>query len=66
MQSLVTTDWLAGELGSPGLVIFDATKYLPNSLKPMSRAPGISTSTKSPIPTLTCRTWSPPPAASPN
>jgi thiosulfate/3-mercaptopyruvate sulfurtransferase len=30
MQSLVTTEWLAGELGKPGLVVFDATKYLPN------------------------------------
>ena len=30
MGPLVTTEWLAGELGKPGLVIFDATKYLPN------------------------------------
>ena len=30
MGPLVTTDWLAGEIGKPGLVIFDATKYLPN------------------------------------
>jgi thiosulfate/3-mercaptopyruvate sulfurtransferase len=30
MGPLVTTDWLASELGKPGLVIFDATKYLPN------------------------------------
>lgn len=30
MGPLVTTDWLAGELGKPDLVIFDATKYLPN------------------------------------
>jgi thiosulfate/3-mercaptopyruvate sulfurtransferase len=33
MQSLVTTDWLAGELGKPDLVVFDATKYLPNEPK---------------------------------
>ena len=33
MEPLVTTDWLAGELGKPGLVIFDATKYLPNEDK---------------------------------
>lgn len=30
MGPLVTTDWLAAELGKPDLVIFDATKYLPN------------------------------------
>jgi thiosulfate/3-mercaptopyruvate sulfurtransferase len=33
MQSLVSTDWLAGELGKPDLVVFDATKYLPNEPK---------------------------------
>jgi thiosulfate/3-mercaptopyruvate sulfurtransferase len=33
MGPLVTTDWLANELGKPGLVIFDATKYLPNEDK---------------------------------
>jgi thiosulfate/3-mercaptopyruvate sulfurtransferase len=33
MGPLVTTDWLAGELNKPGLVIFDATKYLPNEDK---------------------------------
>src|SRR5580658_5772503 len=33
MGPLVTTDWLAGEIGKPGLVIFDATKYLPNEDK---------------------------------
>lgn len=33
MEPLVTTDWLAGELGKPGLVVFDATKYLPNEDK---------------------------------
>lgn len=27
---LVGTDWLAARLGQPGLVVFDATKYLPN------------------------------------
>ncbi len=33
MGPLVTTEWLAGELGKAGLVIFDATKYLPNEDK---------------------------------
>ncbi len=33
MGPLVTTEWLAAELGKPGLVIFDATKYLPNEDK---------------------------------
>jgi thiosulfate/3-mercaptopyruvate sulfurtransferase len=33
MGPLVTTDWLAGELGKPDLAIFDATKYLPNEPK---------------------------------
>jgi len=33
MGPLVTTEWLASELGKPGLVIFDATKYLPNEDK---------------------------------
>jgi thiosulfate/3-mercaptopyruvate sulfurtransferase len=33
MGPLVTTEWLAGELGTPGLVVFDATKYLPNEPK---------------------------------
>ena len=33
MHALVTTDWLAGQLGKPDLVIFDATKYLPNEPK---------------------------------
>ncbi len=30
MGPLVTTDWLAGELGKTDLMVFDATKYLPN------------------------------------
>jgi thiosulfate/3-mercaptopyruvate sulfurtransferase len=30
MPPLVSTEWLAAELGSPDLVILDATKYLPN------------------------------------
>ncbi len=30
MTPLVSTEWLAAELGGPGLVVFDATKYLPN------------------------------------
>jgi thiosulfate/3-mercaptopyruvate sulfurtransferase len=30
MGPLVTTDWLAKELGAPDLIVFDATKYLPN------------------------------------
>jgi len=33
MGPLVTTDWLAVELGKPDLVVFDATKYLPNEDK---------------------------------
>jgi thiosulfate/3-mercaptopyruvate sulfurtransferase len=33
MGPLVSTDWLAGELGRPDLVVFDATKYLPNENK---------------------------------
>jgi thiosulfate/3-mercaptopyruvate sulfurtransferase len=30
---LVTTEWLAGHLGAPGLVVLDATLYLPNEGK---------------------------------
>jgi thiosulfate/3-mercaptopyruvate sulfurtransferase len=33
MHPLVSTDWLAQELGKPDLVVFDATKYLPNEPK---------------------------------
>ncbi len=33
MEPLVSTDWLAAQLGSPDLVVFDATKYLPNEPK---------------------------------
>ena len=33
MRPLVTTEWLAGEIGKPDLVVFDATKYLPNEDK---------------------------------
>jgi thiosulfate/3-mercaptopyruvate sulfurtransferase len=33
MGPLVTAEWLAGELGKPDLVVFDATKYLPNEPK---------------------------------
>lgn len=33
MGPLVTTEWLAGELGQPDLVVFDATMYLPNEPK---------------------------------
>jgi thiosulfate/3-mercaptopyruvate sulfurtransferase len=33
MGPLVTTEFLASELGQPGLLIFDATKYLPNEDK---------------------------------
>jgi thiosulfate/3-mercaptopyruvate sulfurtransferase len=33
MGPLVTTEWLAAELGKPDLVLFDATKYLPNEVK---------------------------------
>jgi thiosulfate/3-mercaptopyruvate sulfurtransferase len=30
MGPLVSTDWLTNELGKPDLMVFDATKYLPN------------------------------------
>ena len=30
MQPLVSTVWLAGELGKPDLVVFDATYYMAN------------------------------------
>ncbi|MFC3125677.1 rhodanese-like domain-containing protein [Pseudoroseomonas globiformis] len=30
MRNLVSTDWLASELGAPDLLVFDTTKYLPN------------------------------------
>jgi thiosulfate/3-mercaptopyruvate sulfurtransferase len=33
MDPLVTTQWLAAELGKPDLVVFDATMYLPNEDK---------------------------------
>jgi thiosulfate/3-mercaptopyruvate sulfurtransferase len=33
MGPLVQTDWLATEIGKPDLVVFDATKYLPNEDK---------------------------------
>ena len=33
MGPLVTTEWLANELGKPGLLVFDATKYLANENK---------------------------------
>lgn len=33
MGPLVSTQWLAEELGKPDLVVFDATKYLPNEPK---------------------------------
>lgn len=33
MEPLVTTEWLAGALGSSDLMVFDATKYLPNEGK---------------------------------
>src|SRR6266567_4774421 len=33
MGPLVTTEWLISELGNPDLVVFDATKYLPNENK---------------------------------
>jgi thiosulfate/3-mercaptopyruvate sulfurtransferase len=33
MRPLVSTEWLASELGKPDLVVFDATKYLPNEPK---------------------------------
>src|ERR1700744_523597 len=33
MEPLVTTEWLAGARGQPGVAVFDATKYLPNEPK---------------------------------
>jgi thiosulfate/3-mercaptopyruvate sulfurtransferase len=33
MGPLVTTEWLAEQLGKPDIVVFDATKYLPNEPK---------------------------------
>ncbi|HVY13592.1 MAG TPA: 3-mercaptopyruvate sulfurtransferase [Rhodopila sp.] len=33
MGPLVTTEWLAEALGKPNLIVFDATKYLPNEAK---------------------------------
>lgn len=33
MEPLVSTEWLAETLGAPDLVVFDATKYLPNEGK---------------------------------
>jgi thiosulfate/3-mercaptopyruvate sulfurtransferase len=30
MDPIVSTEWLAGEIGKADLVVFDATKYLPN------------------------------------
>jgi hypothetical protein len=68
MNALVTTDWLAGELGKPDLVVFDATKYLPNEPKDgraeflprTSRVRATSISMRSPTPTPICRTWFPP------
>ncbi len=33
MEPLVSTEWLAAELGKPDLVLFDATLYLPNEEK---------------------------------
>ena len=39
MEPLVTAEWLAGELGKPDLVVFDATIYLPN--RGQGRAGGV-------------------------
>lgn len=33
MDPIVSSEWLASQLGKPGLVVFDATKYLPNEDK---------------------------------
>jgi thiosulfate/3-mercaptopyruvate sulfurtransferase len=33
MDPLISTDWLAGQLDAPDLVVFDATKYLPTDGK---------------------------------
>ncbi len=37
MEPLVSTDWLAAELGKPDLVVFDATIYLPNEPRTAAR-----------------------------
>ena len=37
MGPLVTTEWLADELHKPDLIVFDATKYLPNEPKDGNR-----------------------------
>ena len=72
--SIVTTEWLAGQLGTPGLVVFDATKYLPNEDKDgkteylRGHIPGARFFDIDQVadPTPTCRTWSPRPAGSPS
>jgi len=33
MDPLISTDWLAGQLGAPDLIVFDATYYLPTEGK---------------------------------
>ncbi len=38
MGPLVTTEFLAAELGKPGLVVFDATIYLPNEDKDVAKS----------------------------
>jgi thiosulfate/3-mercaptopyruvate sulfurtransferase len=30
MHNVVSTEWLAGEMGRPDLIIFDCSTYLPN------------------------------------
>ena len=66
MDPLVTTEWLAGELGKPDLVMFDATKYLPNENKDghaefLARAHSGRAVFRhrrgGRSPTPTCRTW---------
>ena len=72
MGPLVTTEWLAGELGKPDLVLFDATKYLPNEPKDgkteflRAHIPGARYSTKLPTWIRICRIWCRRPGGSPS
>ena len=65
MDSLVSTEWLEDELGAPDLRIVDATFFLPdrqvairgpNMSRRISPARSSSTSPRSPISTIRCRT----------
>ena len=74
MGPLVTTEWLAAEIGKPDLVVFDATKYLPNEPKDghaeflAAHIPGARyfDIDRWRTPTPTCRIWSRRQAVSPS